>query len=322
MLVAVVGTACILLAPSVIAEISSTVAAVAGVLFSLTLLLAVIFNVRRDVRVGVVVFAALVACLINLRLGWRAWRPAIPRTRTVVVSVLGIAALPLLQFWQSTAFLPSQKVAGLMATTLDMQVQDATDTTLRSAASVVTENTSDVRVLVIISNLLVCEWHPGDKTDYSPGELRRRPNCHQYRPVGNLSWIDPKVKVPYRIAVETSRDRPLVSLTYRIAYARGDRLRAAGSRRNLTTEELESSCVNGYVIRLADESRYRALVQQNRYLIYGMDSSGGTDYYLTSEGAVRCPSKSGDLDDYFGVTEMTAIWQGWLSPPKSAAGTS
>jgi hypothetical protein len=327
MMVAIVGTVCILLAPSIVAEIGSSTAAIASLLLSLTLFLSSLFSISRDVRIGVISILAIVFSLINLGLGRGAWKPAVPKSRKVIIGVLGVAALPLLQFWQSTAFLPSQKVTGLAAT-LNVRAQDHTDTTSRRVVSVITENTSDVRALVILSGLFVCNWQNQQEIVYDIDKLFQSPNCKVYRPVNRLSWIDPKVKLPHQIGIEVPRNRPLVTLTYRVVYARGDRLREIeGSYHELGAEE-RGACADAARSQLADESRYRALGQLRRYVVIGdVYSHGGYRFQLTTDETIRCPypgpkppAESVKLNDYYGVSNITTIWQGWVGTAKSVPG--
>ncbi len=303
----------VLLAPPMTAMMASAIASATGVALSATVLLAGI-RPPRDDRVLVLAAVALAGCLVNYKLNL-AGMPVFRRhaTSSILAAALAVV-IPLLQFWHSTSFLPGRLSTNL-ALTPNVSSEIKGDQA-RGVVEIRVDNSSDVRALIIISDMKVCHRETVEELAYDVVSLRKDPSCRSVRPLGQRSWVDAKGSVSHRTAIETPAGRPLIQMISRVAYARGDRVReVAGSER--TGQEI-GACQDAVVVALQEESRYKALAQVEKYLVYDTNDVGGIQYSITSSDARTCPKSSSDLQSYFGVTELRVNWEGWVGAPAPA----
>ena len=182
-------------------------------------------------------------------------------------------------------------------------------------------------VLVIITNMTVCWWKAEANPTFDINTLQNLDNCRVFRTIGPGSWIPPQSSLIYKTAIATPVDSPRLIVISRIAYARGDRLRLAED----AEEARQRECRGRRPVRLQEESRFKGLAQEDKYLIYAdFEGDGGISYYFDSH-PLDCPYRANavdagddDLMEYFGATERTAHLEEWLSviQPPETAGTA
>jgi hypothetical protein len=264
---------------------------------------------------------ALTGCLVVAVWQGRRLQVARKAPLAIVSTVLAAGALPLLQFWQASGFLPSQTDSALTQTVSPVVVNS--DLQLLTNIEYKLTNDLDRRIVVIISAVTVCAWPNESAVVYDDQALRNRDNCQLFRPANERSWISAKSSTTWRTAVAIPVDQPVLQIVARIVYARGDRLRLTQSVDNIGDL---GECVGVRAVRIREEARYKALIQPPKYLVYADRSGdGGTNYYLQFADPTYCYAQSletrhdndqnNNLVDYYGVTETRQVLVTWLTPP-------
>ena len=274
------------------------------------------FRPPRDIWI---VLLALVTLFVSLMVGLRFWRLIpndlrIQHPGAVLVGALAASALPALQLWNSTVFAAaSQKVSLSLAPQVMFQEQPPDSQQNRVRVAVTVTNPSSVRALVIISDIDVCWWEADATPEYDTDKLMHVSNCASWAPIARGSWIDAGAALENSMTLTMPADSPRVVVIARAAYARADRLVLVKDSENEMDRLGTCRDVTTWTIR--EEAKFRALAQQEKYLVFGdADSDGGTNYYFTSKDEFTCPD-SLELDDYYGVTQAKVNWEDWMVPP-------
>jgi len=261
-----------------------------------------------DLRVVGLAVVVLVLTFVGWhRVGLRWTGIRLSATR-ITVAVLTVAALPVFTFWQETTYLPSQLKVSLSAD-LSATALEATDGTLHWRVSGSVQNTSEVRASTVISALIACQW----ASEAERGELSREDRCTPLPQPVRRGWIDGKSELDFSDSVVLDPRTPLLELRFRIAFARGDRLReVTDSERDADPEE-SGSCSNGKVVELQATSRLRALALEPSFLMFAdADGDGDLNYFIAAKSDLRCPVRGDQArEDYYSVAEFGTSWVGW-----------
>jgi hypothetical protein len=253
--------------------------------------------------------AALLGSLLVVVVTRDLFKVVLPRGKGALTSVFATLSVALFTFWQSTSFLPSQ-VQPTLQVGLDVQVQLATGNDLHAVTQVTVENSGDVRSVIIIGRLTTC--HYVSEID----RAAQHGDCQKTIPLNDGSWIDKGTKLVHRETLLASTEKPLVELTYRFLYGRGDKLRLSTETTTATTAELGNSCVSGTFVGLRPDAGFKTLVEKSNALFYGETPAGVTRSLIGPADELNCSGSTGeDLAQYYGLTEATVIWTGWLIPP-------
>ncbi len=293
---------------------ASTATAAIGVIFGTTVLLSGI--VRPPTVWGVMSLAAasIVAGLVTL-IRNRASILDLGRNVNGAIAVAVAVGIPLLQFWNGSAFLPARTEAAVNQD-VKVSVDDVVDDQFRVRIQFDALNDGDARVQVIITAMTICWWTPVEEVSWDLEELRDRDNCRVERPLSSLAWIPPKSNVDWSRSLTVPAANPRLTVVSRIAYARGDRLRVTQDR---TTHRELGECQAVEIIRLEDESKVRALTQPDRFLVFAdFDRDGGINYYFDADSVDGCPpADTTRLGEYFGATDLRETGDFWLVAPTS-----
>lgn len=116
-------------------------------------------------------------------------------------------------------------------------------------------------------------------------------------------------------ALTIPRDHPRVTVVSRIAFARGDRLRASDE---VVRRVAIGPCRDVRAARLEEGSRVQSLAEPPKHLVYSDENGdGGLNYGFDSGSRIDCPPHDPDsLEEYFGVTENRQVRDLWLTPSK------
>lgn len=319
-LVMVLALPGLLFAPGAVAFYSALALCMAGWLLSTTVGLAGLLRPGADARMlslSVVAFlgTSSLLLLVCAQVTW------LRSGRVRLAGALLALLLPFLQFWHGASFLPGRTEANLTQTA-DARAVGGESGQLRSLVSVTAQNNTDARVLIIITNMTVCWWRSEAELLVGSETIppRDRENCRVLRPLGERSWISAKSSLTYQVALETRADHPLLQVSSQVAYARGDRLRISGKPLVLPAI---GKCKNASAVRLDEESRFKGLAQQDKYLVYAdRNGDGGRNYFFLVGSKPTCSADADTrLQNYFGVTEARLIHETWLVVPASTAGS-
>lgn len=305
------ATAAVMLAPAVPALYAALYASVVGVALGSSVALTGLVRPQADwAMVALAAVAAATSAWVLWKFGLRlTW---LQSAGAKLLAVLLAAAVPLLQFWNGAAFLPGRTEANLTQT-VTVEFRDDSRGVLQYTAA----NDTDARVLVIISQLIVCRWEADEPVTYDIPTIRDAPNCEQYRPVRERSWIAAESELDWQAAVDVPADTPKFTVLARIAYARGDRLRTDDEEEPLGDV---GRCADVVAVRLLEESRVKGVAQPEKYLVYAdLDRDRGRNYFYDFGPSVDCPGEGADqLNDYFGTTEATLIFESWAGANDAA----
>jgi hypothetical protein len=234
------------------------------------------------------------------------------RSRALTASVATV--IPLLQFWNGAAFLPSRTEATLTQA-VGVKVVAVTEKYARVVLDYEAINPTDARVAVIVTRLTICWWGDRETAVYNDKRLLGRGNCSFYRPIGGESVVSPSSRVRNSAFYSIPIDRPHVTVISRIAFARGDRLRTSD---DVITRERQGPCRDVRAVRLEEESRLKSLAQPAKYLVYAdRDGDGGLNYWFDSGPDIECPGRDrAKLARYLGATDQRQVMNFWLAPPK------
>lgn len=308
----------VLLARAALAVVGALVLSLGGLVLGSTITMAGL--VRPEATKGIILLAIVtIACSYGVltRFGARAgWlKGAGGKTAAALLA----AAVPLLQFWSGTSFLPSRTEAAL---TQDVSVEtvNLTDGMLHSELSVRATNTTSARVLIIISQTVICWWKADEEPIYEVDALTKRSNCRTEHPINERAWIPTESDLTYQTAITTPADHPRLIVISRIAFARGDRLRTDADVDRHTSLD---RCTNVDVVRIQEESRFKGLAQEDKFLVYAdYDGDGGRNFFFTFGPVSECPKPDrSPLSDYYGATLGRVVVENWLTPPKQDAPT-
>ncbi|MDM7831627.1 hypothetical protein [Cellulomonas edaphi] len=236
----------------------------------------------------------------------------------LVASTVAGALLPLLQLWSATSFVVGAQHVALSATSdVSVLAADPAGPGALDHVRVATtfSNASGVRARVIVTQTLVCWWAPGELVEYDPTTLRdEHPDrCTTWRPLEKLSWVDGDADLSDVRVVDIPADHPHVVLQVRTAYARGDRFTVDPEPTHLDALD---ACRDVELYRIREESRFRSVAQQDKFLMYADDDGdGGLNFHLTSAGEMSCPTTQLGLQDYYAITTSRVITETWLTAP-------
>jgi hypothetical protein len=305
----------VLVSKPAVAAHASVAASCSVIVLTSTLLLTGALRSTRDSPVMFLCVFALCTALLNMSLRGVHFSTHLPRKVWIGLGAIGV--VPLLQFAQGLAYLPLQTQVSLNQS-LGARSTSKDGKNLRGVVEVDVENTSDTRAFIFISDLKICHWSVPADAGYDEESLRG-PNCRSETPLGERTWIDGHSHLRFSLATSTPADRPLIQLVGRVAYARGDVLReVVGSETPRTGAALEG-CSSVRSVLLQEESRFKSLAQQSKFLMYAVsDDSGGLRPFIVPENRLSCRSRDRLLSDYYGVTEQKVVWQGWFVPSVSS----
>ena len=221
-------------------------------------------------------------------------------------------ALPLVQFWNGVAFLPSQVEAAYQEEiTFDTVADD--DGGATTVVRLLARNDTDARLLILRTRLTACWWGDEQAPKYRPEELEDLTNCQHSFPLSELSWIPPQSSLSWSTTVRTPPGDHRLVVISRVRFARGDRLRV---REPEVSEGALDGCQFARVFRVEEESRLKGLAQQDKFLVYAdEDGDGGFHVRFQVGGDVTCPGTEADLTTYFGLTEFTGVNEARLEDP-------
>ncbi len=281
-----------------------------GLGFGIVLVIAASTNRAPDMRVMVVAFVAIVCSVVML---FRS-QMLIARLHTLqakMIAVLAAALLPALQLWQATFFLPAnlQPSLGLK---IDVESRGQEGANNRSSVILTMENSSDIRVIILISDLQICG------SQNAPAPNAPPPNdCQVFTPFYEGSWIDVRNTAEYRIAITTPIAEPYLQVQLRVKYARGDRL--------VWTEDRATSvenCKDVRTVNIEEPSRYLALATRPDRLVYSNKFDQDNNYLdvrITPESIDPCrtngTSRDRELEKSYGLTTAIRLWETWVQPP-------
>jgi hypothetical protein len=282
--------------------------------------LAGVWSPFRDLRVlslAVVAVAAAVLDLYRHRLAWQ----HLGSPKKAVAAVLTLAAVPVFSFWTQTSFLPSQNRASLTAG-VAIEFVEAPDGSGHAVVEITLTNPSDVRALVVLTNLTVCHWaDEQDRADPEEELLRGQSRCERLvPPFAELSWVDPGAELTHRTSLERRSGGPLLEVLFRIAYGRADRMVEVVEPEPEVTPEQQGRCASATIVNLEALSRLESLARHGLALMYAdIDGDGGRTYLIGSGPGLVCRreadlvERTSGLHQHFGLTETRPQWVGW--PP-------
>ena len=293
---------------------------VASTSISLAVAVAILIAATRPPRdpAGVVWAAvAAVGALLALRMLLMLYpNPfGLARPKLTLALITGLL-LPLLQLWQTTSFAAYTSRVSLEIDPV-VSIEDTSARDFRVNVAFTADNKQDVRALVLASDLKFCWWKPGEKIEYSPDVLRNRSNCIDWDPVAWRSWLDAKAPLTVSHEIVVPRSSPHVVVVARVQYARGDRLRDSG--RSVTHPAL-AGCSGEDAYTLEEESRYKALAQPDKWLIYARPGHDrGVHIYVQSGREKSCSAGPSRLYEHYGVSTTSVTRETWLAAKAPAA---
>jgi hypothetical protein len=286
--------------------------AITGMLLSLSVFVAGIVRPPRDTPVLILSGIAVLGSGANLlrfgpRVTWLA-----PLTVKAAVGILTVG-VGLLEFWNAAVFLPSQTEASLQT-----KITTAFDAAGLGMLSTIVSNETDSRVLVLITRLDLCYWSARTRIQYPPNGSELE--CQKYRPVDRQGWISSKSTLDWQVVLDPPEGAEKVSVRARTAFARGDRLRLSSIS---TKMQSLGTCVDIESVPIVEESRVKALAQEDKFLVYAdRNGDGGVNYFFHSGELRDCTDETEnivgrddpqDLAPYFGVTEQTIVYEAPLT---------
>jgi len=293
----------VLLAPPVPAVYAAVCASLIGIGLGSSVALTGLLRPQADwevigLAIAVLVFSSAILWKVGSQLSW------LKSAGAKSVAVLVAAAVPLLQLWNSASFLPSRTEANL---TQSVTAEFSDDNT--GVLRYTTANGTQARMLVIYSELTFCWWAPDEEVDYNA--VGMRDDCTVLRPVNERAWIAAESDLDWQIALQAPVDKPKLSVRARIGYARGDRLRISSDMERLDDMEY---CSNVVRYRLSEESRVKAVAQDDKYLVYADYNGDGLRHYFYDFGdELGCPGATEDrLAEYFGTTNAIIVYETWV----------
>ena len=255
------------------------------------------------------VFALLAGAFLIGTFGWPIHQARTTAALAAVVALL----LPGLELWHTTSFSAFTNKASLTLTP-SATVQSATKDRYRVQVSFTADNQSDVRVRVLASNMKICWWQPGQNKEFDTDPDGDRDNCLGWRPVGWRSWIDGDSPLTVSRTIRVPRSSPQLIIRSSVTYARGDRLQLVDSD-DADSRKLPGCVGSADLYRLDEESRYKALAQQDKYLVYAVaGDSPNVRLFLESDEDLACNSDTSRLEAYYGMSTTRVVNSFWLSP--------
>jgi hypothetical protein len=261
----------------------------------------------------------VLACGCTLLLRHSRELPGLRSVPGKVVAFALAAAIPLLQLTGNAAFLPSRTEATLNQK-VSLKVADRTGEALRTEVAYEVKNPTDVRMIVLASRLTVCWWTDEQQPDFDQDHLVDQTNCSASRPITAGSWVSPDSGLENARALMIPLDHPRVTVISRIAFARGDRLRAG----EVVEQAAIGRCHNVRTIRLEDGSRVQSLADSPKHLVYWDPTGRGALRFKFDSGSrINCPPRDpAHLGKYYGFTENNQVREVWLTAPGGAKDAS
>lgn len=302
-----------LVAPERGALYAVTLTGVVGVMLGSAVTLSGVVRPPHD-WVAIALGSAVLTCGLTLLLRHSGQLPSLRSAPGKAVAFVLASALPVLQLSGNAAFLPSRTEATLNQQ-ITLKVADRPGGDLWTVLGYRTTNPTDQRMIVLATRLTVCWWTAEQQPVFEPQEVRDLPNCVASRPIAAEAWVSPDSSLENSRALAIPRDHRRVTVVSRIAFARGDRLRASDE---VVQRSAIGPCRDVRAVRLEEGSRVQSLAEPPKHLVYSDEyGDGGLSYGFDTDSGIDCPPRDpDDLAEYFGVTENRQVRDVWLTPPK------
>lgn len=227
-------------------------------------------------------------------------------------AILG-SGVAILGWWNQASFLPARTEAKLTQSVV-ADVQAAPRGTLRYTAT----NPTDSRVLVLNHEVVACWWKENQKVVWALPELRDRDNCRTFSPIGDRNWIAGNSTYNWQTTLNVPADSAQLVVLSRMSIARGDRLRVAGEHTGFQKPSGDCRIEGEYLIM--DESRLKALAQEDKFIAYEEAVHSKNGFYLASDPVSGCHGADPDrLAQYYGVSSHQTLFQTWVGTGKPSA---
>ncbi len=291
---------------------AAIVLSASGTVLGVSLLLTALVRPPSDLLVAALAGVVAVSSGVPLyKIGRR--DPVLRTSPAKVAAGVLAAALPLAQFWNGVAFLPS-RVESAFQEDITFETAPGDDGDAATVVDLLAKNDTDARLLVLTSRLTVCWWAEGTQPVYEDDELRDVENCRHHYPLNDLSWISPHSTLSWSTTVQTPPGDHRLVVISKVRFARGDRLRVDVPA---VSEGQLDDCQDVRVFALEEESRLKGLAQQDKYLLYiDDDADGRFGMYFRAGEEVTCEGVDQEgLADYFGVTDFREKVELWIEDP-------
>ena len=304
---------CLMMAGKRFSDLAGIVAAAVSAAVIVTVLISAVRAPRDLVVLTLAVLALLPSIVAGAYLVRRTPTPFGIKNGGVIFAAVWALALPLLQLWQSTSFASYTEQVSVSLTPT-VEVLEANDHDYKVLVSLTTKNASTFRAFVLGSEVRLC-WS-SEQTDLD-AMLRSDDEqfCRRWQPIGRRNWIDATSELTVSKTFEVPRAMDKMVVGARATYARGDRLRlVAGSEDD---EPLPGCYGTSYRYQLEEESKYKAMSQLDKFVVYGdRDGNGSVEIFLQDEDHLGCDqSDPNDLFDYFSLGSMRVSIEDWLRAP-------
>lgn len=247
------------------------------------------------------------------------------KLRSKALAVVTFLLLPIFAFWQQYSYAPAQNQPSVTVSP-SAALQTAPDGSKHWVVMIKAENKSAVRSVIILSNLIVCQWVNEEERaratvrgEFDPQFAGDNPICKKASdPFAGGSWIDANASLTFLTSIPADPSRPLIEVDPGVLIARGDRYREVpGADRNVDHDD-QDQCTSVLWIKLQEPARYRSMLSGDRGLLLITWLDGGRNFTFGPESA-GCPGDRSsyhdkELESYYSVTEMHSLWAGWSSP--------